>query len=175
MLIIWNLEDGSEEQTISVAFNGPVTSAAWISDSLGTPNEAFAFGTADGNLFIYAYRTVCFKFSQVGYLLTIGQNYYDFAFSTVAHNGVIEDIAFDTIHKRLATVGTGCMKLWEIGEKCKGPLSPPIVLSAYLCPVVAWNFVTTPPKSSIARCVSFLDEGRDILVGYLDSHEVYAF
>jgi len=124
MLIIWNLEDGSEEQTISIAFNGPVTLVAWISDSLGTPNEAFAFSTADGNLFIYAYHTVCFKFSLVGYLLTIGQNYYDFTFSTVAHNGVIKDIAFDTFHKHLATVGTGCMKLWEIGEKCKSPLHP---------------------------------------------------
>lgn len=58
MLIIWNLEDGSEEQTISVAFNGPVTSAVWISNLQGTPNQAFAFGTADGNLFVYAYRTV---------------------------------------------------------------------------------------------------------------------
>ncbi|KIK00174.1 hypothetical protein K443DRAFT_132760 [Laccaria amethystina LaAM-08-1] len=102
MLIIWNLEDGSEEQTISVAFNGPVTSAAWISVSQGTPNQAFTFGTADGNLFVYAYHT----------------NYYDFAFSAVAHNGVIEDIAFDTYHKRLATAGNGCTKLWEIDEKC---------------------------------------------------------
>jgi hypothetical protein len=119
MLIIWNLEDGSEEQTISVAFNGPVTSAAWISVSQGTPNQAFAFGTADGNLFVYAYRTVCCTIQPVGYLLTIKQNYYDFAFSAVAHNGIIEDIAFDTYHKRLATAGNGCTKLWEIDEKCK--------------------------------------------------------
>lgn len=174
MLIIWNLEDGSEEQTISVAFNGPVTSAAWISVSQGTPNQAFAFGTADGNLFVYAYRTVCCIIQSAGYLLTITQNYYDFAFSAVAHNGVIEDIAFDAFHKRLATAGNGCTKVWEINEKCKSPFSPPIVSPAYLGPVVAWNSVTTPPKSSISRCVSFLDEGRDILVGYLDSHEVYA-
>ena len=144
MLIIWNLEDGSEEQTISVAFNGPVTSAAWISVSQGTPNQAFAFGTADGNLFVYAYRTVCCIIQSAGYLLTITQNYYDFAFSAVAHNGVIEDIAFDAFHKRLATAGNGCTKVWEINEKCKSPFSPPIISPAYLGPVVAWNSVTTP-------------------------------
>lgn len=109
----------------------------------------------------------------VGCLLMIRQNCYDFAFSTVAHNGVVKDIAFDTFHKCLATVGNGCMKLWEIDEKCKSPLSPPIVSPAYLCPVVACNSVTTPPKSSVSCCVTFLDEGHDILISYLDSHEVY--
>ena len=173
MLIIWNLEDGSEEQTISVAFNRPVTLVAWISVSQGTPNQVFAFGTADGNLFTYAYHMVCCIIQPVSYLLTIMQNYYDFAFSAVAHNRVIENIAFDAFHKCLAIARNRCMKVWEINKKCRSPFSPPIVSPAYLGPVVAWHSVTTPPKSSITCYVSFLDEGCDILVGYLDSHEVY--
>lgn len=71
MLIIWNLEDGSEEQTISVAFNGPVTSAVWMPVSKGTPNAAFAFGTGDGNLFLYKYHTVRQTVPLVVYVLTV--------------------------------------------------------------------------------------------------------
>lgn len=65
MLIIWNLEDGSDQQTISVAFNGPVTSAVWMPVYQEAPNGAFAFGTADGNLFLYTHHKVCFVISTV--------------------------------------------------------------------------------------------------------------
>ena len=65
MLIIWNLEDGSDQQTISVAFNGPVTSAVWMPVSQEAPNGAFAFGTADGNLFLYMHHKVCLMISTV--------------------------------------------------------------------------------------------------------------
>ena len=173
MLIIWNLEDGSDQQTISVAFNGPVTSAVWMPVYQEAPNGAFAFGTADGNLFLYTHHKVCFVISTVVWALTFAQTYYEFAFSTTAHQGAIEDIAFDPYHKRLATVGDGCLKLWEINEKHKFSFTPLLYITNSPFSVVASNSVTTPPKSSISRCVSFLDEGRDILIGFLDSHEMY--
>ena len=47
------------------------------------------------------------------------------------------------------------------------------MLPTHVFPVVASNSITTPPKPFISRCVSFLDDGRDILIGFLDSHEVY--
>ncbi|KIJ97143.1 hypothetical protein K443DRAFT_133925 [Laccaria amethystina LaAM-08-1] len=101
MLIIWNLEDGGDQQMISVAFNGPITSAVWMPLSREASNAVFAFGTADGNLFLYTHH----------------ETYYEFAFSITAHEGAIEDIAFALYHKRLATVGNGCLKLWDIDKK----------------------------------------------------------
>jgi WD40 repeat protein len=54
-VVIWDLESGSEVQSISVRFHGPVSVTGWLEVSRG---RGIAFGCADGSIFIYR---------QVGY------------------------------------------------------------------------------------------------------------
>lgn len=100
------------------------------------------------------------------------QNHYDYAFSTSAHDGPIDDMAFDSTFSRLATVGSGCVKIWELNKDCKRRKC--FISTDHLhSSVSVTNIITTGQRGSIARCVSFLDGGHDLCVSFLDSHEVY--
>jgi hypothetical protein len=39
---------------------------------------------------------------------------FDFASLTKAHNTAIESMAYDPRHKRLASTGGGCLKVWDV-------------------------------------------------------------
>lgn len=142
LLIIWDLVNGSEEQKISVAFNGPISAVIWTPTPEICATNAFAFCAADGTLFTYK------RF----------KNHYDYAFSTPAHDGPIDDMAFDSTFSRLATVGSGCVKIWELNKDFS-----------------VSNIITTGQRGSIARCVSFFNGGHDLCVSFLDSHEVIGY
>ncbi|KLO05305.1 WD40 repeat-like protein [Schizopora paradoxa] len=76
-----------------------------------------------------------------------------------AHNGPIEDLSFDAIHCRLASVGGGHPQVWKISNA--GILSPMVE--------------NVPLSTSTARSVSFAEGGCSILVGYLESGEISCF
>lgn len=108
--------NGSEEQKISVAFNGPVSAVIWTPTSETNATNAFAFCAADGTLFTYRRLRVR---SQSIDKAPVNVAYYDYAFSTTAHDGPIDDMAFDSTFNRLATVGSGCVKIWKLDKDCK--------------------------------------------------------
>jgi hypothetical protein len=41
---------------------------------------------------------------------------YDFASITSAHEGAVEDLAFDANHQRIASVGNGCLIIWGVDQ-----------------------------------------------------------
>ncbi|KIJ90875.1 hypothetical protein K443DRAFT_135604 [Laccaria amethystina LaAM-08-1] len=100
LLLVWNILLGNLEQTISVTFNGPVSAAVWTPISPNRPSTTFTFGCADGTMFAYhqtheeePYRMTCL---------------------VPAHDGRIETLAFDTHHRRIASAGSGCAKVWQL-------------------------------------------------------------
>ena len=52
-LFVWDVTKGSLHQTISVVFNGLVCAAIWTPISPEGPTTLFAFGCADGRVFVY--------------------------------------------------------------------------------------------------------------------------
>ena len=82
-------------------------------------------------------------------------------------------MAFDSTHNQLAMIGNGCVKIWELNKNrmCLSCFDATAHIGN--CTLVsASNTITTPQRDSIARSVCFVDDGRDLVVGYLDSHEV---
>ena len=53
ILFIWDIVTGTLKQSISVVFNGPVSTAAWTPISPDRIVTTFAFGCADGTIFVY--------------------------------------------------------------------------------------------------------------------------
>ncbi|KIK00168.1 hypothetical protein K443DRAFT_7837 [Laccaria amethystina LaAM-08-1] len=99
-LLVWNVRQGSLFQTISVVFNGPVCAAVWMPVSPEDPTTSFAFGCADGRVFVYQ-QTL----ETGSYLLNC---------SISAHDTRVEALAFDMNHRRLASAGDGTAKVWQI-------------------------------------------------------------
>ncbi|KAF8584798.1 WD40 repeat-like protein, partial [Ramaria rubella] len=72
------------------------------------------------------------------------------------HRSAIEGIDVDPSRRRLATVGGGSVKVWIIDSDNNCDL---------------WDAV--PSQGNIARSVHFSPDGCNIIVTFLDTHEVY--
>ncbi|RDB29242.1 Vegetative incompatibility protein HET-E-1 [Hypsizygus marmoreus] len=144
-IVIWSLESGEVYQKILTPFHGPTSIVAWTPMSDDSPTGNFAFGSADGSISVY----------QQG---RGGGQTFDFASLTTAHGGPIEDLAFDPYLRRLASVGSGGLKIWDMD------MTGQITLLR-----------TTPPRPFILRSAAFFDRGKSIVVCYLESHEIVAY
>jgi WD40 repeat protein len=116
LLLVWNILLGNLEQTISVTFNGPVSAAVWTPISPNRPSTTFAFGCADGTMFAYhqTHEDVKFSFSSHYFVNLLTQEPYRMTCLVPAHDGRIETLAFDTHHRRIASAGSGCAKVWQL-------------------------------------------------------------
>lgn len=90
--------------------------------------------------------------------------------------GPIEDLAFDPVHCRLASVGGGHPQVWSMNEDCECWVSVRSLFRIVstrnlgrLAPVIKHPNV----KPLIAKNVVFCDDGMSLLVFYLESHEVW--
>lgn len=55
-----------------------------------------------------------------------------FLYTTDAHKGPVEDLAFDTVHGRLASVGGGLAQVWDINSNGEyAPISKLHVLTYF--------------------------------------------
>ncbi|TDL17607.1 WD40 repeat-like protein, partial [Rickenella mellea] len=142
-LILWNVQTGEELQNISRPFSGPISAICWI--TLGLDNDpGFVYGCADGSLHIYRRKE---------------DSTFHFCSMTMAHNGSIEGVTFDPIHRRVASIGSGSPQVWTLSVV--GNLT---------------SIVPSPPTSTfIARSINFCDNGSSVLVGYLESHELACY
>ncbi|KLO04860.1 WD40 repeat-like protein, partial [Schizopora paradoxa] len=152
-VLLWNLATGERVQTISCPFNGAISAVIWV--QLRESNDlCFVFGCADGSLHLYRRHGSKTTFEFV------------FVFGE-AHQGPIEDLAFDALHHRVASVGGGHPQVWKLSSQ--GALSS--LSSRVLDPLVQF-----PPQSErIARSIAFFEGGCNVLVSYLESHEISCF
>ncbi|KIJ93029.1 hypothetical protein K443DRAFT_112680, partial [Laccaria amethystina LaAM-08-1] len=102
-LLVWDVTQGSLYQTISVIFNGPVCVAIWTPISPDGPTTSFAFGCANGRVFIYR------RAHETGP--------YHLNCSITAHDNHIEALAFDINHRRIASAGDGSVKVWQLDSE----------------------------------------------------------
>jgi hypothetical protein len=90
---------------------------------------------------------------------------------TQAHETEVEGIAFDAHYRRIATVGGGCLKVWDMDVN--GALS--VAISSIFLSNGAGQLslvAGAPRRPYIARSVAFLDRGQAVVVCYLENHEV---
>ena len=91
------------------------------------------------------------------------------------HNGTVEDIAFDSHYRRIASVGAGHPHVWrpaKSGKLCLGATTGP----KFTPTVGEWETLVpspVPAKAYVARNVDFCDDGASIIVYYCESHDMY--
>ena len=77
------------------------------------------------------------------------------------------------MHNQLATIGNRCVKILEFIKNCMCLSCFDATAHIGNCTLVsASNTITTPQRDSIAHSVCFVNDGRDLVIRYLDSHEV---
>ena len=119
-LLVWNVTKGSLYQAISVVFNGPVSAAIWTPISPESPTTSFAFGCADGRVFVYrqAHETVISVYFTTRFSFDVLiQGSYHLSCSISAHDNHIEALVFDMNHRCLASAGNGTAKVWQMDSE----------------------------------------------------------
>ena len=101
-VVIWNLASGEMTQEFCVPSAGFVSCLAWIKLS-DRGEDTFIFGASDGNIHLYERRKDAPLFAFRSIIL--------------AHEGAIEGFAWDSVHCRLASVGSGEVKLWNVSPE----------------------------------------------------------
>ncbi|KLO04195.1 WD40 repeat-like protein, partial [Schizopora paradoxa] len=145
-VLLWNLATGERVQTISCPFNGAISAVIWV--QLRESNDlCFVFGCADGSLHLY--RRYGSK-TTFEFVFVIGE----------AHQGPVEDLAFDALHHRVASVGGGHPQVWKLSSQ--GALK-------------FVSLIQTMEKGPIARNVCFSQRGAELLIFFLESHEVHCY
>jgi hypothetical protein len=99
------------------------------------------------------------------------QRLFEFVKNIEAHDGPVEDLAFDRFFLRLASAGAGYPQVWGLGTSIF------IVRSLFLMygsPDVLHR--VSPPHSGfhpyICKGVHFADRGESLVVTYTESHTV---
>ncbi|KIJ31784.1 hypothetical protein M422DRAFT_185520, partial [Sphaerobolus stellatus SS14] len=140
-LIIWSIPKKEREDIICCNANGDITDIVWASLK---PNElSLIFSCADGTIHVYNanLEPVALNFKHI-------HTFNGFA-------GPIEKMDFDPFQHRLAAVGEGELRVWDLDSD--------------------WSFslhATELSTGYIAKTVHFFDQGRGVLVGFLKSHRM---
>ncbi|KAF8834257.1 WD40 repeat-like protein, partial [Paxillus ammoniavirescens] len=143
-IVIWNLASGEMMQEISVPSAGFISCLAWV--KLSDENEdAFVIGTSDGNIHLYEQckDTPLFSFSSI----------------TLTNAGAVESLAWDSVHRRLASVGDGEVQVWKVGPDES----------------LVSSINNTEKHPYVARSIHFCDDGSRVLVSYLESGFVFCY
>ena len=86
-------------QELCVPSLGFISGLVWLKLD-DCDDSAFAFGASDGNIHIYE----CGTDTSVFQYLNI----------TIAHMGAIESLAWDPIHRQVASTGNGHPQVWKL-------------------------------------------------------------
>ncbi|KAG2108736.1 WD40-repeat-containing domain protein [Suillus discolor] len=142
-VVVWSLTSGEMIQEIVSPAAGYISAITWIDvDDRG--ETTFAFGASDGNVQIYE-RT--------------DDALFEFCSTTIGHSGLVESLAWDPVHHRLASAGDGRPHVWNF------------------TPDKTLVFITSKLNKQpyVARTVHFYDNGTSILVLYLESGEIFCY
>ena len=101
-VVVWNLTSGEMIQELCVPSAGFISCLAWVllSDS---EEDVCVFGASNGNIHLYERSK--------------GHPLFTFCSITVAHEGTIESLAWDSVHRRLASVGNSKARLWNVSPE----------------------------------------------------------
>ena len=101
-VVVWNLTSGEMIQEFCVPSAGFISCLAWIKLSDGE-EDVFVFGASDRNIHLYEQSK--------------DHPLFAFCLVTVAHEGAIESLTWDSIHHCLASVGDSEVSLWNVSPK----------------------------------------------------------
>lgn len=101
------------------------------------------------------------------------QHHFEFVKNVEAHDGPIEDLAFDRFFLRLASAGAGYPQVWGLGTLI-------FIVSQLSSDATAGSpdvlHRVSPPQSGfrpyICKGVHFADRGESLVVTYTESHTV---
>ncbi|KAG1766211.1 WD40-repeat-containing domain protein, partial [Suillus occidentalis] len=138
-IVVWNLVSGEMIQEIFTPAAGYISAITWMDGDDGG-ETTFAFGASDGNIQVYE------RSNDVSHRST-----------TMSHSGAVESLAWDPVHRRLASAAGGRPHLWTLTQDKSLAI---IIISQ------------TEKQPYIARTVHFYDNGASLLVSFLESGEM---
>ncbi|KAG1843218.1 WD40-repeat-containing domain protein [Suillus tomentosus] len=142
-VVVWSLASGEMIQEIITPAAGYISAITWI-DNDDRSETIFAFGASDGNIQIYE---------------RIDDALFEFRSTTIGHSGSIESLAWDPVHRRLASAGDGRPHVWNFTpDKTLASITSKLDKQPY-----------------VARTVHFYDNGASLLVSYLESGEIFCY
>jgi hypothetical protein len=101
------------------------------------------------------------------------QHLFEFVKNVEAHDGPIEDLAFDRFFLRLASAGAGYPQVWGLGRYI-------FIVRSFSADVTPGSphplHRVSPPRSGfhpyICKGVHFTERGESLVVAYTESHTV---
>lgn len=141
-MIIWDLVTGRSLQTFKLTASQGITAGVWCPIYASQPVEAFAIADAVGRVTVYR---------------KLGAN-YDYAGALDAFTDPVEGMAYDRRHRRLALVGDGCLKLFNLNA--------------------AYDLVllhSTTPRQCTARSTGFYADGACVFICYLETQHITGY
>ncbi|KAG1850326.1 WD40-repeat-containing domain protein [Suillus tomentosus] len=144
-IVVWNLLSGEMIQEIFTPAAGYISAITWMDVDDGG-ETMFAFGASDGNIQVYERSNNAL---------------FGFQSTTTSHSGTVEALAWDPVHRRLASAAGGRPHLWTLTQDKS--LATIIIISQ------------TEKQPYIARTVHFHDNGASLLVSFLESGEIFCY
>ncbi|KAG1717326.1 WD40-repeat-containing domain protein, partial [Suillus occidentalis] len=143
-IVVWNLVSGEMIQEIFTPAAGYISAITWMDVDDGG-ETTFAFGASDGNIQVYERSNDAL---------------FVFQSTTMSHSGAVESLAWDPVHRRLASAAGGRPHLWTLTQDSDLAI---IIISQ------------TEKQPYIARTVHFYDNGASLLVSFLESGEIFCY
>ncbi|KZP30002.1 WD40 repeat-like protein, partial [Athelia psychrophila] len=99
-IFIWNILTREILQDIDCAFNGQISCSVWMDTT-----RSFVFGCGDGSVHLYRW------------LATRGC--YIYIMQEKSHGDAVQCIAYDPLHKCLASISKTSLQIWMILDSSK--------------------------------------------------------
>ncbi|KAG2145752.1 WD40-repeat-containing domain protein [Suillus cothurnatus] len=143
-IVVWSLVSGEMIQEIFTPAAGYISAITWMDvDDRG--ETTFAFGASDGNIQVYERSNDAL---------------FGFQSTIMSHSGAVESLAWDPVHRRLASAAGGRPHLWNLTQDKS----------------LETIIISQPDKQPyIARTVHFYDNGASLLVSFLESGEIFCY
>ncbi|KAG2740868.1 WD40 repeat-like protein [Suillus brevipes Sb2] len=142
-IVIWSLVSGEMIQEIFTPAAGYISAITWI--HVDNRSEAsFAFGASDGNIQVYERsNNALFEIQSI----------------TIGHSGAVESLAWDPVHRQLASAAGGRPHVWNL------------TTDKTLVSITSQS----EKQPYVARTVHFYDNGASLLVSFLESGEIFCY
>lgn len=192
---IWDLESADTTPLFTAHHStfGAVFAATWAVAPEDSSEGIFVIGTTSGRIFVYAWNStqVCINtnLADIHGILNVSalaQDCYKLSDYQDAHDSTIDDLAFDPVHRMLASSGNGEVHIRTLtteGEPVfiivTGNLakSSPGVLQkpSRSIPRVLFKTIDQVLRVAAVSRVFFTDRGKTFVVLYRENHLGFAF
>lgn len=102
---------------------------------------------------------------------------FEFQSTTIGHSGAVESLAWDPVHRQLASTGDGLPLVWNLMPDSKLPACQPTTIHDvdFLSETLT-SIILQPDKQLYVVCtVHFYDNGASLLVLFLKSSEMSVY